>query len=65
MNEYLIAWKYLEQRSLWPTHNHGINEQPALFLEVIDIMDTIKNYIDNRNDEKREKMRSLNGNKGN
>jgi len=59
MSDYVEAWKYFEQYQMFPTPNVGYAEQSALFLNVVDIMSTIKNYIGRRNDEKREKSRTL------
>ena len=60
MDDYVTAFRNLHQFSLLPAQG-GAHDQPQFFQLVCDIMNTVRGYIDERNQEKAEKAKELKG----
>lgn len=58
MEEYFDAWRNLEQYGFQPVRG-DLAEQPAFLQDVVDILNTVKGYVDRRKAEHADNLKRL------
>lgn len=57
MDDVLEVWRFFVSYEVLPVAGEGMDAQPVLFLQILDIMAKTKNYIESRDKEIREKRK--------